>query len=45
MSDSPKLDEGIKAVVDQFGSSNRNKYRAMFYYLLAKHFKQESFYK
>jgi len=36
------LDAGIQSVVDQLGSSNRNKYRAMFYYLLVKHFKKES---
>jgi hypothetical protein len=40
-----KLDAGIKAVVDQLGSSNKNKYRAMFYYQLVKHFKKESVYK
>ncbi len=40
-----KLDAGIKAVVDQLGSSNRNKYRAMFYYLLVKHFGKESMFK
>jgi len=45
LKDTPKLDEGIKAVVKQFGSSNRNKYRAMFYYLLVKHFRKGSVYK
>lgn len=45
LKDGPKLDEGIAAVVKQFGSSNRNKYRAMFYYLLVKHFRKASFYK
>jgi hypothetical protein len=35
-SDSPKLDAAIKAVCEKMGSSNRNKYRAMFYYLLVK---------
>ena len=43
--DSPKLDAGIKKVVDTFGSSNRNKYRAIFYYLLIKEFKKESMFK
>lgn len=38
MADDESLDGGIAAVVDQFGKSNRNKYRAMFYYLLLKHF-------
>ena len=42
MTNGPDLDAGIQAVVDQLGSSNRNKYRAMFYYLLVKHFKKES---
>lgn len=45
LKDTPKLDEGIAAVVSQFGSSNRNKYRAMFYYLLVKHFRKASVYK
>ena len=44
LADGPALDAGIKAVVDQLGSSNRNKYRAMFYYLLVKHFGKESVY-
>jgi hypothetical protein len=44
LSDGPALDEGIQAVVSQLGSSNRNKYRAMFYYLLVKHFGKESVY-
>lgn len=38
------LDTGIAAVIDQYGRSNRNKYRAVFYYLLTKHFKRESVY-
>lgn len=45
MSDSPQLMEGIKSVMEQYGSSERNKYRAVVYYLLAKHFKKESVYK
>lgn len=36
------LDAGIEAVIDQYGRSNRNKYRAVFYYLLVKHFGRES---
>lgn len=43
--DDPKLDSALSAVVDQFGSSNRNKYRAMFYYLLVKKLGKESAYK
>jgi hypothetical protein len=38
------LDAGIAAVIDQYGRSNRNKYRAVFYYLLVKHFKRERAY-
>jgi len=45
LKDTPKLDEGIAEVVKQFGKSNRNKYRAMFYYLLVKQFRKASFYK
>ena len=42
LKDDAKLDEGISSVVGILGSDNRNKYRAMFYYLLVKHFKKES---
>lgn len=45
LKDTPKLDEGIAAVVAILGKSNRNKYRAMFYYLLVKHFRKASVYK
>ncbi len=45
LKDTPKLDEGIKAIVDQFGSRNRNKYRAMFYYLAVKHFRKSGLFK
>lgn len=40
LKDTPKLDEGIQAVIEQIGKSNRNKYRAMFYYLLVKKFRK-----
>lgn len=44
LKDSPKLDESIAEVVETFGSSNRNKYRAIFYYLLVvKHRKKSMF--
>jgi len=39
-----ELDAAIKEVCEKMGSSNRSKYRAIFYYLLVKKFKQESFY-
>jgi len=42
--DSPKLDDAIKTVCEKMGKSNRNKYRAMFYYLLTKEMGKESVY-
>jgi hypothetical protein len=45
LKDGPKLDAAIKKVCQQLGSSNRNKYRAMFYYLLCKEVGKESVYK
>ena len=44
LEDSPELDEGIDAVLEKYGKSERSKYRAVVYYLLAKHFKKESVY-
>ncbi|NJB69647.1 hypothetical protein GGR42_000109 [Saonia flava] len=44
LSDSPKLMEGINSVIEKYGSSERNKYRAVVYYLLTKHFGKESIY-
>ncbi|MEW7291905.1 DUF2853 family protein [Aquimarina sp. 2304DJ70-9] len=45
LSDGPKLDEAIASVIEKYGKSNRNKYRAVVYYLLTKHFGKESAYK
>ncbi len=45
LSDSADLDKAIDSVIDTYGRSNRNKYRAVVYYLLAKHFKKEAVYK
>ena len=45
LKDGPNLDKGIDAVMETYGKSNRNKYRAVVYYLLTKHFKKESVYK
>ena len=45
LKDGADLDKGIAKVIEQYGKSNRNKYRAVVYYLLAKHFKKESVYK
>jgi hypothetical protein len=44
LADSPELMDGINAVIEQYGKSERNKYRAVVYYLLTKHFKKESVY-
>lgn len=44
LNDSPKLDEALDAVFEQYGKSNRNKYRAVVYYLLTVHFKKQSVY-
>ncbi|PWB18313.1 DUF2853 family protein [Flavobacterium sp. HTF] len=45
LKDSPALDEGIDAVMEKYGKSNKNKYRAVVYYLLTLHFKKQSVYK
>jgi len=45
LKDGPKLDDAIKKVCEKLGSSNRNKYRAMFYYLLCVEFGKQSAYK
>ena len=45
LKDGPKLDEGINAAIETMGKSNRNKQRAIFYYLLVKHFRKASVYK
>lgn len=44
LADSADLDAGIDAVLEKYGRSNRSKYRAVIYYLLAVHFKKESVY-
>lgn len=44
LKDSADLDKAIDSVMETYGRSNRNKYRAVVYYLLAKHFKKESIY-
>ncbi len=45
LTDSQDLDGAIDKVIDQYGRSERNKYRAVVYYLLVKHFGKESVYK
>jgi len=42
LKDGPELDAAIKEVVEKFGASNRNKHRAVFYYLLAQKFGKEA---
>ena len=44
LNDGPELDEAIAKVLEQYGVSNRNKYRAVVYYLLVKHFNKASVY-
>jgi hypothetical protein len=45
LADGPKLMEAINAVIDTYGRSERQKYRAVIYYMLAKHFGKEAVYK
>jgi hypothetical protein len=45
LKDGPALMDGINAAVDAYGKSERNKFRAVFYYLLVKHFGKEAAYK
>ncbi len=44
LNDDSDLDRGINSVMDTYGRSNRNKYRAVVYYMLVKHFGKESAY-
>ncbi|MDR0808537.1 MAG: DUF2853 family protein [Gemmobacter sp.] len=44
LDDGPKLMEAINAVTDTYGKSERNKYRAVVYYMLVKHFGKEAVY-
>ncbi len=44
LEDSPKLDEAIAKTVETIGSSNRNKYRAIFYTLLVEAFSKQDVY-
>jgi hypothetical protein len=45
LKDGANLMEGINAAIDTYGKSERSKHRAVFYYLLVKHFGKESAYK
>jgi len=44
LSDGPELMDAINSVIDTYGRSERNKYRAVVYYLLTKHFGKEAVY-
>lgn len=45
LSDGPELMDAINAVIDTYGRSDTNKYRAVVYYMLTKHFGKESVYR
>ena len=45
LKDGPALIDGINAAAETYGKSERNKLRAVFYYLLVKHFGREAAYK
>jgi hypothetical protein len=42
LSDTPALDEAIKSVCTTMGTSNRKKFRVVFYYLLVKYFNADA---
>ena len=44
LADGQELHDAIDAVIEQYGRSERNKYRAVVYYLLTRHFGKESVY-
>ncbi|WP_438987253.1 DUF2853 family protein [Marivivens donghaensis] len=44
LKDGPELGEGLNAVIETYGKSERNKYRAVVYYMLVKHFGKEAVY-
>ena len=45
LAEGPSLMQGIDAAIETYGKSERNKFRAPFYYLLVKHFGREAAYK
>lgn len=45
LTDGPHLMDAINAAIETYGKSERNKYRAVFYYLLVKHFGKEKQYR
>ena len=44
LKDGPELDAAIDAVIETYGRSERNKHRAVVYYMLTKHFGKEGVY-
>lgn len=44
LADDPALMEAIHKAIETYGKSERNKYRAVMYYMLTKHFGKESVY-
>jgi len=44
LADGPELDAAINTVIEQYGRSERNKYRAVVYYLLCVHFGKQGVY-
>ena len=44
LTDGPELMEAINAVIEIYGRSERNKYRAVVYYMLVKQFGKEAVY-
>lgn len=44
LADGPQLLEAINTVIDRYGRSEKNKHRAVIYYMLAKHFNKEGVY-
>jgi len=44
LADGPNLMEAINSVIETYGRSERNKYRAVVYYMLTKHFGKEAVY-
>jgi len=44
LKDGPELMDAINSVIDIYGRAERNKYRAVVYYMLTKHFGKEAVY-
>ncbi len=45
LTDGPELMEAVNAVLETYGKGERNKYRAVVYYMLTRHFGKESVYR